>query len=245
MATSVIAPTDVIGDREGLSFDPATSSVTTPAVFDAAYRQWVDGGWGSLSAPTEHGGGGLPRVVGLAVQEMMASANLSLSLSPVLTQGSVEALSIWGTADQQARYLPRLITGEWNGTMHLTEPDAGSDVGAVRTTATPARRRYVRAAGHQDLHHVGRARPDGQHRPPGPRPAPRVRRPAHAACRCSWCPSSWSTPTVRSVSATPSTASASSTRSASTPAPRASWSSTAPSASSSVTRAAACGRCSR
>ena len=131
----VIVPTDAIGDRVGSTYDPATSEVTTPEGFAKAYRRYVESGWGALAFPQEHGGGGLPRVVGLALQEMMTSANMALSLNPVLTQSVIEGLTRLGTPDQQQRFVPHLLTGEWNGTMLLTEPDAGSDVGAVRTRA--------------------------------------------------------------------------------------------------------------
>jgi alkylation response protein AidB-like acyl-CoA dehydrogenase len=136
-AAEVLAPTDRIGDTEGAHFDPGSGEVTLPAPIRDAYRRWVGDGWSGLAVPAEHGGGGLPTVVGLAAEEMFASANMALSLNPMLTQGSIHLLSTWGTDDQRATYLPKLVTGEWNGTMNLTEPDAGSDVGAVRTRATP------------------------------------------------------------------------------------------------------------
>lgn len=134
-AAEVIAPTDRIGDLDGAHLDPEPRRVTTPAEFHTAYRMYVDGGWGALPFPTRFGGGAFPSAVALALQEMFASANLALSLNPVLTQGAIEALLRWGDADQQERYLPHLLTGRWSGTMNLTEADAGSDLGAIRTTA--------------------------------------------------------------------------------------------------------------
>ncbi|HVX22129.1 MAG TPA: acyl-CoA dehydrogenase [Acidimicrobiales bacterium] len=134
-AGDVVAPTDRPGDLDGARLDPATGTVHAPAAFGPAYRQFVAAGWEAVSAPTAHGGGGFPAGVGMALQEMLASANLSLSLNPVLTQSAIELLSTWGTPDQQARFLPRLVVGEWTGTMNLTEPDAGSDLGEVRTRA--------------------------------------------------------------------------------------------------------------
>ncbi len=136
-ADEVIVPTDRVGDEFGSTYDPTTSEVTTPEGFAKAYGRYVESGWGALAFPQEHGGGGLPRVVGLALQEMMTSANVALSLNPVLTQSVIEGLTRLGTPDQQKRFVPHLLTGEWNGTMLLTEPDAGSDVGAVRTRAAP------------------------------------------------------------------------------------------------------------
>ena len=134
-ASEVVAPTDRTGDLEGSRLDPVTGAVRTPAAFRPAYRQYVESGWAGVSASTEFGGGGFPASVGLALQEMMASANLSLSLNPVLTQSAVELIQAWGSPDQKARYLPKLVTGEWTGTMNLTEPEAGSDLGEVRTSA--------------------------------------------------------------------------------------------------------------
>jgi alkylation response protein AidB-like acyl-CoA dehydrogenase len=130
-------PTDRVGDREGARFDPATGGVTLPEGFAKAYRLYVEGGWGALAFPEAHGGGGMPRLVGTALQEVLTSANMALSLNPILTQSAIELLGRWGTPAQQERYLPRLVTGEWTGTMNLTEPEAGSDLGAIRTIARP------------------------------------------------------------------------------------------------------------
>jgi alkylation response protein AidB-like acyl-CoA dehydrogenase len=137
LAAEVIAPTDRVGDRVGARFDRGTGRVTTPEAFHVAYRHYVDGGWGALPFPEDLGGGGFPSVVALALQELFASANLALSLNPVLTQGAIHALAQWGSPAQQAMYLPRLLTGAWSGTMNLTEPDAGSDLGEIRTLAEP------------------------------------------------------------------------------------------------------------
>ncbi len=137
LASEVIAPTNHIGDLEGSRLDPQTGTVSTPRAIRQAYSRYVDGGWGALPFPPEYGGGGLPAVIGLAVQEIFASANLALSLNPVLTQGAIEAILQCGNDQQKVTYLPRLLTGEWTGTMNLTEPDAGSDLGEIRTIAEP------------------------------------------------------------------------------------------------------------
>ena len=137
LAADVIAPTDRVGDREGASFDPATGAVSVPDELVEAHRQFVDGGWSAIAAATDLGGGGLPRSVGLAVHEMFGSANLALSLNPMLTLSAVELLERWGDEHQRRSVLPRLIDGSWSGTMNLTEPDAGSDLSGVRTMATP------------------------------------------------------------------------------------------------------------
>jgi 3-(methylthio)propanoyl-CoA dehydrogenase len=123
------------GDRAGVRVDEATASITSAPGFQAAYQAYVSGGWGAVAAPLEHGGGGFPHVVGLAMAEMMGSANMALQLCPMLTQAAIEALAHTGTPQQQETYLHKLMTGEWSGTMNLSEPDAGSDVGALRTKA--------------------------------------------------------------------------------------------------------------
>ena len=136
-ASDVVAPTDRIGDVQGSTLNPSTGRVTTPSGFKEAYAQYVKSGWGAAQFPPAHGGGGLPSLVGIAIQEMLASANLAFSLNPVLTHSGIELLLAWGTEEQRARYLPRLLNGEWSGTMNLTEPEAGSDLGEIRTQAVP------------------------------------------------------------------------------------------------------------
>jgi len=134
----VIAPLDRTGDTVGSRYDPATASVTTPPGFIDAYRRYVDAGWGSVPFAPEHGGGGFPWLVGLCMQELLTSSNLAFSLCPLLTQGAIDLLSAFGDEEQQQRFLPQLVSGAWTATMNLTEPQAGSDVGALRTRAVPA-----------------------------------------------------------------------------------------------------------
>ena len=135
-AAEVITPTNRDGDRIGSRLDPDTGHIVTPPSFPPAYRQFVDAGWNAVPVPVDHGGAGLPHVVGVALQELFAAANVGLSLCPALTQSAIELLITRGTPEQQARYLPRLVTGEWAGTMWITESQAGSDVGAIRMAAT-------------------------------------------------------------------------------------------------------------
>ena len=132
----VVAPTNQSGDVEGARRQP-DGSVVTPAPFKAAYRQYVDAGWGSVPFPEEFGGGAFPWSVNLAIQEMTASANMAFALCPLLTQGAIDAILHYGDDAQKQRYLPNMISGEWTGTMNLTEPQAGSDVGALATRAAP------------------------------------------------------------------------------------------------------------
>ncbi len=133
----VVAPTNRVGDTQGaVRNDDGT--VTVPEEFAKAYQQYVAAGWNGIKGDPEYGGHGFPGVVGLAVQEMLTTANMAFSLCPMLTMSTILAVSAHGTDQQKADYLAHLISGEWTGTMVLTEPEAGSDVGALRTKATPA-----------------------------------------------------------------------------------------------------------
>ena len=132
----VVAPTNRDGDQIGSSRTD-DGAIKTPDSFGAAYRQYVASGFGAVPFDPEYGGGGFPWTVAIAIQELMCSANMAFSLCPLLTQGAIEAIHHHGTAEQQAMYLPKMLTGEWTGTMNLTEPQAGSDVGALTSRAEP------------------------------------------------------------------------------------------------------------
>ncbi len=133
----VIAPINRNGDVQGSVHDPATNLVRTPDGFVDAYQQYVDGGWGGVPFPTAYDGGGFPWLAGIVLQEFISSANMAFSMAPLLTQGAIDLLLEHGSEELKERYLRRMVTGEWTGTMNLTEPQAGSDVGAVRTKAVP------------------------------------------------------------------------------------------------------------
>ncbi len=135
LMSEVWSPTNQIGDEQGSRQEGDT--VVTPDGFKDAYREYVDGGWPAVPFPAEYGGGGFPWLVGLAMQEMLNGANMALAMAPLLTQGAIDALLDHGDESQRERYLQRMVTGEWAGTMNLTEADAGSDVGALRTKAVP------------------------------------------------------------------------------------------------------------
>lgn len=136
LAAEVLAPLNAPGDRAGTQLLP-DGTVASPEGFASAYQQFVDGAWLSLPFDPAYGGMGLPKGVALAVHEMVHAANMSFGLCPMLTLGAVEALSAHGSDEQRALYLPKLITGQWSGTMNLTEPQAGSDVGALTSRAVP------------------------------------------------------------------------------------------------------------
>ena len=129
------APLNRVGDLEGARLENGV--VRLPAGFNEAYDRYVEQGWNSIASPPEHGGQGLPFSLGCNVLENLGTANFAFNLLPMLTTGAIDALELHGSAEQKALYLPRMISGEWSGTMNLTEPQAGSDLGALRTTATP------------------------------------------------------------------------------------------------------------
>ena len=129
------APLERIGDTVGAKW--TEQGVVMPEGFAAAYKAYVDGGWGTIGTPPAYGGQGLPISLATAVIETLGTSNIGFALAPMLTVGAIESLVHHGTQKQQELYLPRLATGEWTGTMNLTEPQAGSDVGALRSTATP------------------------------------------------------------------------------------------------------------
>ena len=132
-AREVLDPLNRAGDREGAKL--AEGKVTAPPGFRDAYRRFTEAGWNGLAGQTQFGGQGLPHVIATPVQEIWKSANMALCLCPMLTSGVIEALKVHGSPEQQQLYLPRLTAGEWAGTMNLTEPQAGSDLSAVRTRA--------------------------------------------------------------------------------------------------------------
>ncbi len=134
-AEGVFAPLDRIGDTVGARW--ADGAVTLPAGFAEAHRAYAEAGWIGLAAGTEHGGQGLPPVLAYAAQEAAASANLALSLCPMLTQDAIALLEAHGTPDQRHRFIPSLIDGTWSGTMCLTESQSGSDLSGIRTRAMP------------------------------------------------------------------------------------------------------------
>jgi alkylation response protein AidB-like acyl-CoA dehydrogenase len=135
-AAGAFAPLNRIGDEVGAKW--SAEGVTMPSGFQEAYRDYVEGGWGTLAGPADHGGQGLPLTLASVVMEDLGSANMGFSLVMMLTPAAVEALKHHGTSELQQAWLPKLITGEWTGTMNLTESQAGSDVGALKTRAVPA-----------------------------------------------------------------------------------------------------------
>ncbi|MFK7891772.1 MAG: acyl-CoA dehydrogenase [Granulosicoccus sp.] len=137
----VLAPLNWVGDQQGSQWQEG--AVKTPDGWKEAYSQFIENGWGSLSFPPEFGGQGLPMAVSSAVQEMWHSANMSFGLCPLLTQGAVDAIHHHASNELKQQYLPKMVEGVWSGTMNLTEPQAGSDLAAVRTRAEPEGDHYL------------------------------------------------------------------------------------------------------
>lgn len=132
----VIHPLNRVGDTEGCTRH-ADGSVKTPEGFKAAYTQFVAGGWGTLGAPETYGGQGLPHALSVAFEEYMCSANMAFAMYPGLTSGAIAALTATGSEDLKNLYLPKMTSGQWTGTMNLTEPHCGTDLGLIRTRAAP------------------------------------------------------------------------------------------------------------
>ena len=136
LAAEVLFPLNAVGDKEGCTRNP-DGSVTTPTGFKQAFNTYVEGGWTTLQAPVEYGGQALPNVVRSAVEEYVLSANHSFQMYHGLTSGAVEALLVKGSTEQKQKYVPNMVSGQWTGTMNLTEPHAGTDLGLIKTKAVP------------------------------------------------------------------------------------------------------------
>ena len=149
-AAGEFAPLNRVGDLEGARLE--NGKVRLPDGFEEAYAHYVEQGWNAIASPVDHGGQGLPFTLSCNVLENLGTANMAFNLLPMLSVGAIEALEHHGSADQQRKYLPNLVSGAWSGTMNLTESQAGSDVGALRTTATPI----------EDGEHAGKWRIQGQ-----------------------------------------------------------------------------------
>lgn len=135
LTENVFQPINQSGGEEGCLLQNGV--VTTPKGFKSAYDQFVEGGWQSLTGDPEYGGQGLPMSVGIALNEMMVSSNWGLAMYPGLTKGASETIHTWGTDEQKKAFLPKMISGEWSGTMNLTEPHCGTDLGLLRSKADP------------------------------------------------------------------------------------------------------------
>ncbi|CAA0106144.1 3-methylmercaptopropionyl-CoA dehydrogenase [BD1-7 clade bacterium] len=134
---SVLAPINASGDTEGCSYDPQTHAVKTPEGFKEAYQQFSQGGWTGLTADPEYGGQGLPHLLKLCLNEMVCSANFSIGMYPGLSHGAIDAVTQHANDELKQQYLPNLVSGQWSGTMCLTEPQCGTDLGLITTRANP------------------------------------------------------------------------------------------------------------
>jgi alkylation response protein AidB-like acyl-CoA dehydrogenase len=214
LTEEVLQPLNRVGDLEGCTRHD-DGRVTTPQGFKAAYKQLGEGGWLGLSMPAEYGGQGLPSTLTQTLNEFQMSANMAFSMYGGLTQGAMAALIVHGQPEQKKMFVPRMLAGDWTGTMNLTEPQCGTDLGLLRTKAVKqadgsykitGTKIFISGGEHdltENIIHLVLARIEGA--PAGIR-----------ACRCSWCPRCWSMPTVRSARPTACRAARSNTRWAST-----------------------------
>jgi alkylation response protein AidB-like acyl-CoA dehydrogenase len=147
LSEQLLAPTNGPADEEGCHFDKATQTVTTPKGFKEAFRQFAEGGWTGLTNPEAYGGQALPNVLGTATTEIFQSGNLAWSLYPLLSEGATHALEIHGEEWQRERFMKPIVAGRWTGTMCLTEPQAGSDLGLLKTRAEPGENGTYRITG--------------------------------------------------------------------------------------------------
>jgi alkylation response protein AidB-like acyl-CoA dehydrogenase len=161
-AADILTPLNAVGDAQGCHLNRDTHEVKTPAGFKAAYEAFVAGGWPALSCDPVYGGQGLPIVVNQCFYEMLNSANQAWTMYPGLTHGAYECLHAHGTEVQKQTYLPKMTRGEWTGTMCLTEPHCGTDLGLLRTKAEPQPDGSYRLSGQKIFISAGQ-----QHRAPG------------------------------------------------------------------------------
>ena len=179
-AAEITAPINSSGDAEGCTLDRTTHAVTTPKGFKEAYAKYVEGGWPALSCDPAYGGQGLPLVVNQCLYEMLNSANQAWTMYPGLSHGAHACLHEHGTPEQKATFLPKLTSGEWTGTMCLTESHCGTDLGMLRSKALTRRRtarwshhRFRRSSSRAGEHDMSR-----KHHPPGAGPRCRTHRKA-------------------------------------------------------------------
>ena len=182
-ASDVLAPLNRVGDEHGIKLDDG--KVTTAPGWPDAYQRWTAAGWNAVSGPEAFGGQGLPLAINAVCTEIWSASNIAFGLCPLLTLSAIEALDAHGSDELKKIYLEKLVSGEWTGTMQLTEPQAGSDVGALRSRAEKRARRQLSHQGHQDLHHLWRPRHDRQHRAFRAGAIARCAPPAPRAFRCS------------------------------------------------------------
>ncbi len=145
LCTEVLFPLNRSGDEEGCIYENGV--VRTPAGFKDAYKQFIEGGWTGIAASPEYGGQGLPKAVNMLVEEMLCSANMAFAMYPGLTHGAYNAIDLYGTDEQKQTYLPKFVEGTWSGTMCLTEPHCGTDLGLIRTKAVPQADGSVQVSG--------------------------------------------------------------------------------------------------
>ncbi len=169
LCEEVLQPLNLSGDKEGCTRH-ADGRVSTPKGFKAAHEAYAQGGWIGLAMDPDYGGQGLPYTLGAVMNEFSSSANMAFAMYPGLTMGAIAALNVHGSDEQKRTYLPKMIEGVWSGTMNLTEPHCGTDLGLIKHQGRAQRRRLLFHHRHQDLHLGRRAGHHREHHPPRARP---------------------------------------------------------------------------
>ena len=188
MTSEVLAPLNAVGDIEGCRLENGV--VCTPTGFKAAFEQVKEGGWPGLDMPEQYGGQNMPSVIGTAVGEMFSAANQAFTMYQGLTHGAASAILAHGTDAQKDTYLPNMVSCDWTGTMNLTEPHCGTDLGLMRTKADPQATAATRSPARRSFISSGDMTwPTTSSTWCWPRST--AARKASKACRCSSCPSSW------------------------------------------------------
>ena len=164
----VLFPLNQSGDLEGCTRHP-DGSVTTPKGFKEAYKAFIEAGWTTLGMPIEYGGQGLPHVISTAFEEYLISSNMAFGMYQGLTMGAVSSILVAGSEEQKATYLPKMVSGQWGGTMNLTEPLCGTDLGLIKTKAVPQADGSFVVTGTKIFYIVGRTRSDRKYHSSGPR----------------------------------------------------------------------------
>ena len=185
----VVQPLNQPGDRQGCTRHD-DGSVTTPDGFKEAYQAYSDAGWIGLACDPDYGGQGLPYTLAAIINEFVSASNMAWGMYSGLTQGAIAALQVHASDEQKQTYLPKMISGKWSGTMNLTEPHCGTDLGLIKTQGAAATDDGSATGMYrpEDLHLSGRARPDREHRAPGPGPyRRRAGRHARGISLCSSC----------------------------------------------------------
>ena len=188
-ANEVLAPLNRVGDEHGAKL--VNHEVITAPGWKETYRIWCEGGWNSLTGPIEYGGQGLPTMLSVAVSEMWNSAAMAFGLAPLLTAGAIDAIEAHGSQELKDIYLEKMVSGQWTGTMNLTESQAGSYLAALTSRAEPRRRQQLQGIWPENIYHLWRTRHERKYLPSGAGPFARCAGRDRWNLALFWCPNFW------------------------------------------------------